>query len=178
MASFAVCFILSLLGFATQAEIGGRLLSLSGSTFSLEVLEPQGWTLATRAAPQIANFIFHPQGTDWRRAEAVVYVRIVPREESEKAEQFIESSGKRFKEGCVFGDREAKEPLLLGATSFHLVEFRCPGIREEVVAVTAVSGAFVVFTLSVQPGGSIDTLRPVLKSILMSFRWHSMATDR
>jgi len=177
MASFAVSVILALLGFSSQAESDGRLVRLSGSTFSLEVLEPQGWTLATRAAPQIANFIFHPQGTDWRGAEAVVFVRIVPREESEKPEHFIESSGERFKDGCAFGEKKGKDPLLLGRTSFHVVEFRCPGVREEVVAVTDVSGAFVVFTLSVQPGHSIDTLRPVLRSILKSFSWHNIATD-
>lgn len=177
MASFAISIALSLLGFAIQADSEGRLLHLSGSRFTLEVLEPEGWTLATRAAPQIANFIFHPRGTDWRTAEAVVYVRIVPREEAESPEHFIESSGERFKQGCGLGEWETRAPLLSGVTSFQMVEFRCPAVRDEVVAVTDVSGAFVVFTLSVQPGGSIETMRPVLRSILMSFDWQDMARD-
>jgi hypothetical protein len=160
-----------------MSETGDRLLRLSGSTFSIELVEPLGWKLATRAAPQIANFIFHPEGTDWRRAEAVIFVRIVPRASSETVREFIEVSDKRFRERCPFEDGHDNPGALYEVPGFQIGEYRCPGIRDELLAVTEVPGSFVVFTLSTESEGMVDRSAPVLRKILTSFRWYEKVTE-
>jgi hypothetical protein len=152
-------------------ENDDRLMRLSGSTFSLELVEPAGWRLATRAAPQIANFILHPEGQDWRRAESVIYVRIVPREKDETAQEFLESSDERFRERCPFADGEGRQAVLQEVPGFLVREFLCPGVRDEIVALREVPGAFVVFTLSTGPGGMVEKSALALEKILVSFRW-------
>ena len=179
MPRLALPLILALFAFHLSAETGDRLLRLSGSTFSLEVIEPEGWKLATRAALQIANFIFYPEGTDWRRADAVIYVRFVRREEAETREGFIEASEARFREECSLIDSEEETPPLRQEISAFLVEeLRCRGIREEMIAVTEVPGFFVVFSLSSQTGTSIDQSIPVLKRILQSFSWQETGEEK
>jgi len=152
-------------------------MRLSGSTFSLELVEPAGWRLATRAASQVANFIFHPEGQDWRSAESVIYVRIVPREEDETGQGFLELSDKRFREQCPFAGSEERPGFIHEVPGFLVEEFPCPGVRDEVVAIKEVPGAFVVFTLSTDPGGLIETSVLALRKILVSFRWQETLAE-
>ncbi len=161
----------------SPSEKDGRLLHLSGSSFSLEVLEPEGWQLATRAAPQIANFIFHPEGTDWRRAEAVIYVRIVPREETEKREEFVESSRERFREQCPFFGSEPEAKSSQQVAEFLVEEFRCPSIRQEIMAVREVPRFFLIFSLSGQTETPLEKYIGVFRRILTSLRWHVKSGD-
>jgi hypothetical protein len=141
-------------------------------------MEPEGWELATRAALQIADFILYPEGTDWRRADVVIYVRFVDHEEYENCNEFIESSREQFRAQCPLGDSEIATESLQRVSGFLVEEFRCAGIREEIIAVTDVPDRFVVFSLTAQTGHSIDHSIPVLKEILRSFKWYEMAADQ
>lgn len=178
MPNAALTLVLPLLVFSSPAEEGDRLLRLSGNTFSLEVMEPEGWELATRAAPQIANFIFHPEEADWRRADTLIFVRFVSREESEKREAFIESSRERFQGECAFVDGDVGTHSLREVSTFLVEEFLCPGTREEILAVTEVPKFFVVFSLSAQAGISVDPSKSVFEKILKSFIWHEAVTNK
>jgi hypothetical protein len=152
-------------------ESPGRVLRLSGNGFVLQLVEPDGWRLATRAAPQIANFIFHPVGEEWRRSDRVIFVRLVPRAGVESLESFIESTRGNFRERCLGGSDNLDRPTVREVPGFIIEDFSCFGMREEVLAFRQVPGYFVVFTLAVNPGGSLEEAVPVLRQILISFRW-------
>ncbi len=159
-----------MLWFGAVSEVEGRLLHLYGSGFSFQIIEPDGWTLDSRAAPQIANFIFHPRGVDWRRAETLIITRFVSRRSSESVEDFISRSRQEFLESCPFADDE-KQLHLDSVEPFTLQVYHCPGVRKEVVASAPFAGYFVVFALSAREDKGIESALPVLRRILQSFRW-------
>ena len=148
----------------------GRALRLTGNGFVLHLAEPSGWRLATRAAPQIANFIFHPVGKEWRRADTVIYVRLVSKGANQSLESFIETAKESFRERCLGSSDDSDVPIK-EVPGFAIEDFSCFGMHEEVVAFREVPGYFIVFTLAVQPGGSLEESAPVLRQILHSFRW-------
>lgn len=153
----------------------GRVLRLSGNGFVLQLAEPSGWRLETRAAPQIANFIFHPVGEEWRRADTVIFVRLVPRAGVESLESFVETARENFRERCLGGADNVDRPIVKEVPGFIIEDFSCFGMREEVLAFRQVPGYFVVFTLVVHPGGSLQEAVPVLRQILISFRWREQS---
>jgi hypothetical protein len=127
--------------------------------------------LSTRAAPQIANFIFHPAGEEWRRADTVIYVRLVSKGADESLDSFIETAKESFRERCLGSSDDSDFPPIKEVPGFTIEDFSCFGMREEVVAFREVPGYFIVFTLAVQPGGSLENSLPVLRQVLQSFRW-------
>ena len=160
-----------LVGSLLGSGSAGRVLRLSGNGFVLHLAEPSGWRLATRAAPQIANFIFHPAGEEWRRAETVIYVRLVSKGVNQSLEGLIETAKESFRERCLGSSGDSDVPTIKEVPGFTIEDFSCFGMHEEVVAFREVPGYFVVFTLAVQPGGSLEESVPVLRQILHSFRW-------
>lgn len=164
-----LCALLSLwIGFLHEEE--GKLLHLYGRGFSFQVVEPDGWTLDTRAAPQIANFIFHPRGVDWRRADAVIVSRFISRRSDESLEELSVRSRQEFLESCPFAEDE-KTFHLESVEPFAVEVYHCPGVRKEVVASAPFPGYFVVFALSARDDGGVESALPVLRAILRSFRW-------
>jgi len=168
-----------LLFFAAQIALPGlgdgtgRVVRLHGRNFFFEVLEPKGWTLDTRSAPQLANFIFHPTGVDWRESEALILVRFAPREPSDELEDFLKQSREGFLEDCPFAEDSDESDLGLKLMDRYRIQvYDCPGVRKEVAAITAVPGYFVIFTLSAQSEvafkENLDTFRNVAESFVWS----------
>lgn len=153
----------------------GRLLELHGRGFSFSVLEPEGWELAPRAAPQIATFIFQRKGSNWRRADSVIYVRFVPREADQTVEEFMALNRAQFLEECPFAEDQRSEAPLDAVEGFMTAEFSCSGVREEIVAARASSRLFLVFVLSSRSPSALRVDAPVLRSILSSFKWKEQA---
>jgi hypothetical protein len=153
----------------------GRLLQLHGRGFSFEVLEPEGWVLDTESAPQIANFIFHPQGVNWRRADAVIYARFTPRHPDERLASFLEENRRHFYSTCPGGSDSRVEAL--GADPFEVFRFDCAGSRTEFVAFAEFPGYFVIFALSGRDAAAVAPGESPLRAILQSFRWTTLPRD-
>ncbi len=153
----------------------GRLLQLHGRGFSFEVLEPEGWLLDTESAPQIANFIFHPRGVNWRRADAVIYARFTPRRSEERLEAFLEENRRHFYATCPGGTESRAVALDTG--SFQVFRFECTGSRTELVAFAEFPGYFVIFALTGRDAQSIAPGEVPLRGILRSFRWTTLPRD-
>jgi hypothetical protein len=166
---FAVLLLVSFSFVVAQDD--GKVLRLYGRDFSFQVTEPDGWMLNTRSAPQIANFIFHPRGVDWRRADSVIFARFVPRLEDETLEDFARQGREKFLAECPFADDRPPPLDLPPVDQFAFEVYHCPGIREEVVAVTAVRRFFVVFALSTQKEGALKEGFGALHQIASSFEW-------
>jgi hypothetical protein len=168
-----VCSGLLCLSFFLQD--GGRLVNLNGRNFSIQVLEPEGWELDTRSAPQLANFIFYPEGVNWRDSDAIVFARLIPRSSEESVEEFSAQNRIRFEEGCPFAEPEQKESLPLAVDRFAIQVYDCPGVRKEIVAITSIPGFFAVFALSLQnlevEAGALESF----EKIVDSFRWFPKA---
>ena len=168
-----VCSGLLCLSFFLQD--GGRLVNLNGRNFSIQVLEPEGWKLDTRSAPQLANFIFYPEGVNWRDSDAIVFARLIPRSSEESVEEFSAQNRIRFEEGCPFAEPEQKESLPLSVDRFAIQVYDCPGVRKEIVAITSIPGFFAVFALSLQnlevEAGALESF----EKIVDSFRWFPKA---
>lgn len=165
-------FLALLLSVASPAPGEGRVIQLYGRGFSFQVMEPEGWELDTGAAPQIANFIFHPKGKDWRRAEALIIARFVRREGDRGIDEFLESSREEFLQACPFGDiKPFEDPRMRSIEPFRIEGYHCPGVRQEVVATASFSRYFVIFSLSSQQPGGAEAALPALVTILSSFEW-------
>jgi len=167
---FAVVFS-GLLCLSLFVQDGGRLVSLNGRNFSIQVLEPEGWKLDTRSAPQIANFIFHPEDVSWRRADAVIFVRMLPRSSDDSEEEFAALNRTRFEEGCPFAEPEQVDSPLLSVDRFTIRVYDCPGVRKEIVAITSIPGFFAVFALSLQNKEAEESSLRSFEKIVTSFRW-------
>ena len=150
---------------------GGRIVSLNGRNFSIQVLEPEGWKLDTRSAPQLANFIFHPDDVNWRRADAVIFARMIPRSSDDSEEEFVALNRTRFEEGCPFAEPEQADSRLLSVDRFTIQVYDCPGVRKEIVAITSVPGFFAVFALSLQNREAEGSSLRSFEKIVTSFRW-------
>ncbi|GAB4220108.1 MAG: hypothetical protein Kow001_00480 [Acidobacteriota bacterium] len=153
----------------------GRLLQLHGRGFSFEVLEPEGWVLDTESAPQIANFIFHPRGVNWRRADAVIYARFTPRRLGEPLDSFLEENRRNFYSTCPGGADSRVEAL--EAAPFQVFRFDCTGSRTELVAFAEFPGYFVIFALAGRDAAAVAPGESTLRAILQSFRWTTLPRD-
>lgn len=162
-------FLLSFQGVYTEAE--GRILQLYGKDFSFKVIEPEGWVLDTRSAPQIANFIFHPVGQDWRRAEAVIFARFIARSDETTLNGFLEENQTQFEEDCPFAEGDMPEFVSEKVNDFELRSYICPGFGNEIVAVKEVPRFFVLFSLNSSMNEGLKGGFPALKQILHSFQW-------
>lgn len=115
------------------AEGNDRILHLYGKDFSFKVAEPVGWKLDTRSAPQIANFIFHPVGQNWRRSNALIFARFIPKKGSMTLEDFLEENQTRFEEECPFADPETPESSIGLKGRFKTKTFTCPGFHRRLI---------------------------------------------
>lgn len=151
--------------------IGGSIVRLSGRHFTVLLTEPEGWKLDTQSASQLAHFVIYPKGTTWRRAEAVIFGRFVPRGEEESAEDFVLDEEGRFQLDCPGLeirkrklDMESPYPILVN--SFH-----CHGSRNELVAVVTVPSYFVVLLLGSSREETLEAYRPIFKEVVEGLRW-------
>lgn len=158
------------LGVVTPVE--GRVVQMYGRGFSFQVAEPAGWTLDTRAAPQIANFIFHRQGENWRRSDAFILARFVKKKKDDTLQSFIEQNLDKFVVACPSGRESEERPDGLEQVDpFRVQIYDCPGVRKEVVATGDFDRYFVVFVLSSERVPAMDDALPALEEILSSFHW-------
>ena len=143
-----------------------------GRGFSFQVAEPAGWALDTRAAPQIANFIFHRRGENWRKAEAFILARFVKKQKDDTLKGFLEQNLDKFVMACPSG-KESNDPVeSLGQVEpFHVQTYACPGARSEIVATADFEQYFVVFVLSSERQSAAESALPALHEILSSFHW-------
>ena len=154
---------------AVPGEQAERILRLHGRGFSFEVVEPPGWLLDTRSAPQVANFIFYPEGGEWRGSDRVIFARFVPRRPEESTGEFLRTDRENFGKQCPLGnDGQAVSPGE-AVSGFSLQRFDCPPSKPELVAVRSVPGFFVVFVL-VAPEDDVPA-RKAFDAILRSFKW-------
>lgn len=148
------------------------MVQMYGRGFSFQVAEPSGWTLDTRGAPQIANFIFHRQGENWRQSDAFILARFVKKQKGDTLQSFIEDNLDRFVIACPAGKESNGRPEGLEKVDpFHVQTYDCPGVRREVVATGDFSRYFVVFVLSSEREGAADAALPALQEILSTFQW-------
>lgn len=171
--------LLFLLGIAEGEVTEGKILELHGRGFSFQVLEPEGWVLDTYSAPQIANFIFHPQGMNWRRADAVIYSRFAPRNSGENLETFLQENRDQFFTSCPEGEEsELKHLKGQPVEPFRLFRYTCPRGQTELVAFAEYPGHFVVFALTGRNAAAIAPGEVPLRGILQSFRWTVVPRER
>lgn len=159
-------------------EDDDRLVTLHGRNFSFQVLEPAGWVLDTVGAPQIANFIFHPEGTNWRHAEAVILARFVSRKQDEVLSEFVRTNRERFLESCPFGEEDFDSAPIKLDDDFDLEVYDCPGVRKELTAISSPPGYFVVLTLSLQSPEALEKHSRTFKQIVDSFSWKDLSLPR
>ena len=146
------------------------ILRFTLGRYNLEIAQPQGWILDTRAAPQIAHFVIHPEGTNWRRADVVIYVRFQPGGPDETVQKLLQEDTERFEEDCPYADTP-EDVTLEGAAQFSIRRYFCPGVREEVLAITKLPDFFAAFLMSSQKEGAISNALPTFDAILTSFHW-------
>lgn len=171
---FTALLVASLTIGPTEGQ-AGRLQKLTGNGFSLKILEPEGWQFNFRSASQLAHFILHKAGTNWRKAESVIFVRIIPRQSEEKRSDFIESNEDGIRGACP-GAMELRDVELGGESSndFWVRGYDCLGSRYEVVAIKEVPRFFVLLLLSARSDDALKEALPPYQKILASFDW----TDR
>ena len=166
----ALLLMITTLGAPTFVE--GRMVQMYGRGFSFQVAEPSGWTLDTRAAPQIANFIFHRQGEDWRHSDAFILARFVGKQKGATLQSFIEDNLDKFVMACPAGKETKSRPEGLAKVDpFSVQTYDCPGVRREIVATGDFNRYFVVFVLSSERASAAEAALPALQEILTSFQW-------
>ena len=121
--------------------IGGKTIRIGGNGFSFSITEPDGWQIDFRGASQIANFVMHPEGSDWRQAPVVVFARFTPRGSRETLESFADKDAEEFQKTCLFYEIQNIDLSLKGVRKFLSREHSCPSVRNEIVAVTEVPKA-------------------------------------
>ena len=168
--------IACLLGCIPALE-GGRTLRIRGLDYSFLVTEPAGWTIDVGSAIQVANFVMHPEGSQWREAEVVAFSRFFPRNQDEDLEKFLQSELAGQEVLCPkleISDLRLDVDLSSGNRSRPRVVAKscaCPGGKQEVVAFTEVTGYFVIFVLSARDEASISKALPTFQQLISSFRW-------
>lgn len=168
--------IVCLLGCIPALE-GGRTLRIRGLDYSFLVTEPAGWSIDVGSAIQVANFVMHPEGTQWREAEVVAFSRFFPRNQDEDLENFLQSELAGQEVLCPkleirdlrleleLNPETRKRPNVVAKSC------ACPGGKQEVVAFTEVTGYFVIFVLSARDEASISKALPIFQQLISSFRW-------
>lgn len=152
-----------------------QVIRLHGRGFSFQVGQPADWTLDTRSAPQLANFILYPVGTDWRRARTVIFARFASVTDEQTVEEFLQSDRREFLEECPFADSVSKPETRSEIPRFKFQRFRCPGVRDELLALTRVPGFIVTFVLSTQKTDGIDKTTDEFMEVLRYFDWESVS---
>lgn len=176
MPGIVIFFILSnLLPATLTPDSDGRLVTLHGRNFSFQILEPSGWVLDTVGAPQIANFIFHPRDTNWRRAEAVILARFVPRKSDETLSEFVSTNREHFLESCPFGEEDFETDIIKTENEFDIEVYDCPGVRKEIAAISTQPGYYVVLTLSPQSREALDKYVEIFQKVVNSFTWENLS---
>lgn len=155
--------------------LAGKIVHLTGNGFSLEISQPEGWILDTSSAPQIAAMVFYPEGTDWRRSDARIFVRFTPRPKDTNFEEFVEEDRGKFEEECPFADPEEDRFEWQDVEDrFRVSEYRCPGIRNAVVAFSETEQFVVIVELSAETGVALQRSISPLREILASFQWQEV----
>lgn len=156
---------------------GGRTLRIRGLDYSFLVTEPSGWTIDVGSAIQVANFVMHPEGTQWREADVVAFSRFFPRNQDEDLENFLQSELAGQEVRCpklVISDLQLDLDLKSETRERSRVVAKscaCPGGKQEVVAFTEVTEYFVIFVLSARDEASISKALPTFQQLISSFRW-------
>lgn len=153
-------------------------IRLYGRGYSVQVGQPAGWILDTRSAPQLANFILHPVGTNWRQADTLIFVRFNPEEPDQSLEEFLTVDREKFLEECPFGDPPGEPKTRKEAPRFRFQRFRCPGVRDELVAAVRVPGMVITFALTTQKEKGIERSLPAFLEVLKYFEWQVAVGSR
>lgn len=164
-------------GVAAEREpSAGRLVHLYGDGFRMTVLEPFGWRLDTRAAPQIAHFILYPEtAADWRRAPVVLLARFVPT--GETLQSWLATNRERFQEACPLGEISEEVPRALeSAGTFQVRRYLCPTGRQEWVAVRRVGRYLLIFSLSARQESMLEGHAGTFADFLRTFQWSTEAS--
>ncbi|GAB4232665.1 MAG: hypothetical protein Kow00109_05180 [Acidobacteriota bacterium] len=154
-----------------EHALPGRLVQLYGDDFRMTVLEPYGWRLDTRAAPQIAHFILYPEtAADWRRAPVVLLARFVPTREP--LENWLATNRERFQEACPLGEISEEVPRALArAAKFQVRRYLCPTGRQEWVALRREGRYLLIFSMSARDEGTLESHAGTFAEFLGTFRW-------
>ena len=156
---------------------GGRTLRIRGLDYSFLVTEPSGWTIDVGSAIQVANFVMHPEGTHWRKADVVAFSRFFPRNPDEDLENFLQSELAGQEVLCPnleisdlhldleLDPETRKRPRVVAKSC------ACPGGKQEVVAFTEVTDYFVIFVLSARDEATVSRALPTFQQLISSFRW-------
>ena len=156
----------------------GSTLRVQGRDFSLSLTQPEGWTADFESVGQIANFVLYPQAANWRDAEVVVFARVLPRGRDGSLEAFMEEDQKQFAGQCPYYESTPLELNIRGERRFLVRRFDCPGVREEILAVTEVPGYLAAFVLTSGSGGGLENALSPLEEILSSFAWERRDAER
>ena len=155
--------------------MGGKTIRIGGNGFSFSITEPDGWQIDFRGARQIANFVMHPVGSNWRQAPVVAFARFTPRGSRETLESFFDRDAEEFQKACPFYEIQDVDLALKGFRKFLSREHSCPSVRNEIVAVTEVPGFFVTFVLSSDRRDSLQGAVSPFQEMLSSFDWVGQA---
>ncbi len=170
---FPIAFLLV----SMPALEGGRTLRIRGLDYSFLVTEPSGWTIDVGSAIQVANFVMHPEGTQWREADVVAFSRFFPRNQDEDLENFLQSELAGQEVLCPkleISDLDLDlelNPETRERPRFVAKSCTCPGGKQEVVAFTEVTDYFVIFVLSARDEASVSQALPTFQQLISSFRW-------
>ncbi len=172
-----ICISIACLLVSIPSLEGGRTLRIRGLEYSFLVTEPAGWTIDVGSAIQVANFVMHPEGTQWREADVVAFSRFFPRSQDEDLEKFLQSELAGQEVLCPkleISDLHLNLELNPETRSRPRVVAKtcdCPGGKQEVVAFTEVTDYFVIFVLSARDEASISKALPTFRQLISSFRW-------
>jgi len=172
-----VCVSIVCLLVSVTASEGGRTLRIRGLDYSFLVTEPSGWTIDVGSVIQVANFVMHPEGTQWREADVVAFSRFFPRNQDEDLENFLQSELAGQEVRCPkleISDLHLDLALNPGTGDRPRVVAKscaCPGGKQEVVAFTEVTDYFVIFVLSARDEASVSEALPTFQQLISSFRW-------
>ena len=157
----------------------GRTLRIRVGDLSFLVTEPGGWTIDGVSAAQLAHFIAHRRGVSWRDAEAVVFGRVVDKQEGEDLTSFLSLQLEQYQQGCPlfeeekFGDVSGEWDPRFTRRAFH-----CPGRKYEVVALTEFHTHFAMFILSASEKEVIRSSLPAFRKLLASVHWEARALPK
>ncbi|HSR52592.1 MAG TPA: hypothetical protein VLV83_17350 [Acidobacteriota bacterium] len=185
-----VCIALFTMLLATLQAQDGVMRSFNGRTFTFGFLQPAGWMINNEAA-QLAHFVLHKEGVSWRQAPAILFVRLVRREDGpaaqdaesgrhgeegvryEDLESFVKSNVESFKSACPHFEIKDVEALSHAnlAHEFIVKSYDCPGMRHEITAVAEFPDYFVLLVLSSRTPENIQEALPKYEEVLSSFYW-------
>jgi hypothetical protein len=150
----------------------GRRVQLHWAGTAFQILEPEGWTLDTGSGLQLAQFLFHPAETSWRRADAVIFGRFVERRAGETVEDFLEENRQEFLATCLAAEPVVEDRTVPGTVEPFVVQvYHCPGTSREVVAVAPGPRFFIVLALSARDSKGLTGALPIYDRIVASFEW-------